>query len=248
MILARLSSPPRRLATVGLVALLAAACAVPTNPPAPSPTPVPTIPPVAPSYTLGPAPSGCPTSAPVALPVGTTATVTMTTNYGTIVIKVDATLGPNAAAAFTALARCGYFDNVLFHRIIPGFVIQAGDGQYARLPSLTPDKFGQGDLGWTIQDDTVTTPYVRGMLAIANLGTPNSGNSQFFIVLSNSAQSSLGAAGANNYAQFGNVTSGMDVVDRIAAIELGGDPAQQSFPPDMPLQPAVITSTTVTIP
>ena len=248
MILALISSSPRRLATVGLVALLVAACAVPTNPPTPSPTPVPTIPPAAPSYTLGPAPSGCPTSAPVALPVGATATVTMTTNYGTIVIKVDATLGPNAAGAFTALARCGYYNNVLFHRVVPGFVIQTGDGMYARLPSLTPDKFGQGGPGWTIQDDKVTTTYKRGMLAIANLGTANSGNSQFFIVLTDDAQSSLGAEGANNYAQFGNVISGMDVVDRIAEIEVGGDPAQESFPPDMTLEPAVITSTTVTLP
>jgi cyclophilin family peptidyl-prolyl cis-trans isomerase len=242
MTLARLSSSPRRLATVGLVAWLVAACAVPTNPPTPSPTPLPTIPAAAPSYTLGPAPSGCPTSAPAALSAGTTATVTMTTNYGNIVIKVDATLGPNAAGAFVALARCGYYDNVLFHRVKPGFVIQAGDGMYARLPSLTPDKFGQGGPGWTIQDDTVTTTYVRGMLAMANLGSANSGNSQFFIVLDDSAQSSLGAATTNNYAQFGNVTSGMDVVDKIALVPLGGDSG------DMPLQPAVITSTTVTIP
>lgn len=248
MILARLSSSPRRLAIVGLVAWLVAACAVPTNPPTPSPTPMPTIPPAAPSYTLGPAPNGCPTSAPSALPVGATATVTMTTNYGNIVIKVDATLGANAAGAFTALARCGYYDNVLFHRIIPGFVIQSGDGQYARLPSIVPDKFGQGGPGWTIPDDKVTIKYVRGMLAIANMGTPNSGSSQFFIVLSDSAQQSLGSASTNNYAQFGNVVSGMDVVDKIAQIEVGGEPAQPSVPPDMAIQPAVITSTTVTNP
>jgi cyclophilin family peptidyl-prolyl cis-trans isomerase len=242
MILARLSSSPRRIATVGLVAWLVAACAVPTNPPTPSPTPLPTIPPAAPSYTLGPAPTGCPTAAPAALPAGTTATVTMTTNFGTIVIKVDASLGPNAAGAFVALARCGYYNNVLFHRIKPGFVIQAGDGQYARLPSLTPDKFGQGGPGWTIPDDKVTTIYKRGMLAIANQTTANTGSSQFFIVLDDSAQTDLGAATTNNYAQFGNVTSGMDVADKIALVPLGGDSG------DMPVQPVVITGTTVTVP
>ena len=248
MILASISSSPRRLATVGLVAWLVAACAVPTNPPTPSPSPLPTIPAAAPSYTLGPAPSGCPTSAPAAMAAGTTATVTMTTNYGNIVIKVDATLGPNAAGMFVALARCGYYDNVLFHRIVPGFIIQTGDGVYARLPSLSPDKFGQGGPGWTITDDPVTQKYVRGMLAVANLGTANSGNSQFFIVLDDSAQDSLGADGYNNYAQFGNVTSGMDVVDKIAQIQVGGDPAAESISPDMAVQPAVITSTTVTMP
>ena len=242
MILARISSSPRRLATVGLVAWLVAACAVPTNPPTPSPTPLPTIPPAAPSYTLGPAPSGCPTAAPAALSAGTTATVTMTTNYGNIVIKVDATLGPNAAGTFVALARCGYYNNVLFHRVKPGFIIQVGDGQYERLPNIVPDKGGQGGPGWTIQDDKVTVTYKRGMLAMANLGTANTGNSQFFIVLDDSAQTDLGAATANNYSQFGNVTSGMDVVDKIALVPLGGDNGE------MPVQPVVITGTTVTVP
>jgi cyclophilin family peptidyl-prolyl cis-trans isomerase len=248
MTLAVLSSSPRRLATVGLVAWLVAACAVPTNPPTPSPTPEPTIPAAAPAYTLAPTPGDCPTSAPTAMAAGSTATVTMTTNFGTIVIKVDASLGPNAAGAFTALASCGYYNNVLFHRIVANFIIQGGDGQYARLPNVVPDKEGQGGPSWTVTDDKVTTTYKRGTVAMARTGSVNSGSSQFFIVLDNSAQDSLGATGANNYAIFGTVTSGMDVVDKIALVPLGGEPASANDPQDFPLQPIVITGTTVATP
>jgi cyclophilin family peptidyl-prolyl cis-trans isomerase len=242
MTFAPFSSPQRRLASAAAVALLVAACAVPTNPPTPSPTAEPTLPPTAPPFTLAPAPSDCPTAAPSAMTSGT-ATVTMVTNYGTIVIKVDASLGPNAAGAFVSLARCGYYNDILFHRIIAGFIIQAGDGQYARLPSIAPDSFGVGGPGWSIPDDKVTTKYVRGMLAMGRIPSQdNSGSSQFFIVLADSANDSLADPSANNYAQFGTVTSGMDVVDKIAQIPTGGDNG------DMALEPAVILSTTVTTP
>ncbi len=241
-------SLPRRFAIVGLVAWLAAACSVPTNSPTPTPTAEPSVPAISgPSYTLGPTMGTCPTSAPAAMAAGTTATVTLHTNYGDIVIKVDASLGPNAAGAFVALAQCGYYNNVLFHRIVPGFVIQAGDGQYARLPDLVPDKMGQGGPSWTIQDDKVTTTYKRGTVAMARKsGVNNSGNSQFFIVLSDSASSSL--ASANNYAIFGNVTAGMNVVDAIAKVPVGGDPADAQSSPEMPIYPVVITGATVAMP
>jgi cyclophilin family peptidyl-prolyl cis-trans isomerase len=84
-------------------------------------------------------------------------------------------------------------------------------------------------------------------VAIARAGSADSGSTQFFIVLEDSAQTSLGASTANNYAIFGSVTSGMDVVDRIAAVPLGGEP-EPGGGPSMPLQPVVITSTLVTTP
>ncbi|MFI5259011.1 MAG: peptidylprolyl isomerase [Candidatus Limnocylindrales bacterium] len=251
MIPALNTSSARRVAAVGLAALLFAGCTVvPTVTPTPSPTLLPTVPPTTPPYTLGPtespSPYGCPTSAPAAL--SGTATVTMTTNFGNIVIKVDSTLGANAAGAFVALASCGYYNNVLFHRVVPGFVIQGGDGQYGRLPNDDPSKMGTGGPGWTIPDDKVTTPYKRGTVAMARTANANSGNSQFFIVLADSAESTLGASAANNYAIFGNVTSGLDVVDRIALVPLGGEPGSDGSAPSMPLEPVVITSTVVTTP
>ena len=239
----------RRLATVGLVALLVAGCtAIPTVTPTPSPTALPTIPPPPPSYTLGPtiAPGACPTAAPAAF-TGTT-TVTMTTNFGNIVIKVDGSLGANAAGSFVALARCGYYNNVIFHRVVAGFIIQSGDGSYAREPNLTFSKMGMGGPDWKVQDDKVTTTYKRGTVSLARTGAANSGNSQFFIVLDDAAQTSLGASTANNYAIFGSVTTGMDVVDRIARVPLGGEPGAQGDPGSMPLQPIVITSTIVATP
>lgn len=241
----------RRLATVGLVALLMAGCtAVPNVTPTPPSSPLPTLPPTTPPYTLGPtmspSPNACPTAAPAAF--SGTATVTMTTNFGNIVIKVDGSLGANAAGSFVALSRCGYYNNIIFHRVIPGFVIQAGDGTYAREPNLTLGKFGAGGPDWKVQDDKVTTTYKRGTVSMARTGAVNSGNAQFFIVLDDSAQKSLGAATANTYAIFGSVTTGMNVVDRIALVPLGGEPGPQGEPASMPLQPVVITSTIVTTP
>ena len=250
MILAFAKTPARRLATVGLVALLAAACAVPAVSPTASPSALPTVPPTTPPYTLGPtmspAPNDCPTSTPLAM-TGT-ATVTMTTNYGDMVISVDGSLGANAAGAFVALARCGYYNNVLFHRVIPDFMIQAGDGTYARMPNPTLGKMGIGGPTWTVKDDKVTTTYKRGTIAMARKSTADSGSSQFFIVLADSAATSLGAEGANNYAIFGNVTKGMDVADRIAAVPVGGQPEADGVTISMPLVPVVITSTVVTTP
>jgi cyclophilin family peptidyl-prolyl cis-trans isomerase len=242
---ARRAATARRLAAFGLVAMLFSGCSVPTVTPSPTPVPPPTLAPTTPAYTLGPAVAAdaCPTSAPPAF-TGT-ATVTMSTNFGNIVIKVDGSLGPNAAGSFLALARCGYYNNVLFHRVVPSFVIQAGDGTYGRMPNpKLGSKLGSGGPSWTITDDPVKSTYKRGTMAIARTGAPNSGNSQFFIVLSDSAAASLAGAGANNYAIFGDVTSGMDVVDKIANVPTGGDDS----PPSMPLQPVVITGTTVATP
>jgi len=245
MILAPSKSSVSRVAAIGLVAMLFAGCAVPTVSPSPSPVPPPTVAPTTPAFTLAPTVdlSLCPTSAPA--PFTGTATVTMTTNFGTMVIKVDGSLGPNAAGSFVALARCGYYNNILFHRVMPLFVIQAGDGTYGRMPNPTlGSQLGTGGPSWTVKDDPVTQAYKRGTVAMARTGAPDSGNSQFFIVLSDSANDSLAATGADDYAIFGNVTSGMDVADRISNVPTGGDDS----PPTMPLEPIVITGTTVVTP
>ena len=166
------------------------------------------------------------------------------TDKGVIEIELYVKGAPKAATNFVELARKGYYDGVIFHRIVPGFVLQGGDGQYARLPNLNPEKFGTGGPGFTITDDKVSSTYKRGTLAMANTGAANTGGSQFFIVLSDTntlAQTTIG------YAIFGSVTTGMDVADKIAQIPVGGAPKNGNAP-DMALQPAVITSTTVATP
>jgi cyclophilin family peptidyl-prolyl cis-trans isomerase len=170
-------------------------------------------------------PSGCPTSQPAPLASGETRTVTIATRLGTIAIAVDGGLAPIATGNFVALASCGYYDKVVFHRVVPGFVIQAGDGRYGRAPHVNRARVGTGGPGYTIQDDPVTSAYARGVVAMARTPAPNSEGSQFFIVLDDAAAASL--ASANTYAILGHVTDGMNVADAIAAAadaEIPSDP------------------------
>jgi peptidyl-prolyl cis-trans isomerase B (cyclophilin B) len=189
--------------------------------------------------------NGCPTSQPAPLAAGQTRTVTIQTPKGNIVIKVEGSLSPIAAGNFVALASCGYYDNVVFHRTAAlsdgtPFVIQGGDGQYGRLGSPTsydPAKAGQGGPGYTIQDEPVTSTYKRGTVAMARGSAANSQGSQFFIVLDDKDAATL--AGANNYAIFGNVTTGMPVADAIYAASNGVE---------LPASPVPMTKVTVSNP
>lgn len=174
-------------------------------------------------------PRGCPTAAPAALPAGQTRTVTIGTSKGSFAITVTANLAPLAAGNFVALATCGYYTGVVFHRLVPGFVVQGGDGQFGRAPNVDPSRVGTGGPGYTIQDETVTTTYRRGTVAMARTSQPNSQGSQFFIVLDDAAAASLAAA--NTYAIIGTVTSGMSVVDAIAAMPNSGSPANEALSP-----------------
>jgi peptidyl-prolyl cis-trans isomerase B (cyclophilin B) len=169
-------------------------------------------------------PASCPKSQPAPLPAGETRTVTVNTAKGDIVVKVEGSLSPIAAGDFVALATCGYYDGVIFHRLVPNFVIQGGDGTYGRQSEINPDYVGFGGAPYTIKDEPVTSTYTRGTVAMARTSKPDSVTSQFFIVLSDDAQKTLGAAGANNYQIIGHVTSGMDAVDAIAAMPNSGQP------------------------
>lgn len=158
-----------------------------------------------------------------------TATVTFATAKGDIVIKVTGSLAPHATGNFVALAACGFYDGVVFHRLVPGFVIQGGDGQYGRAPNVDAAQIGTGGPGYTITDDPVTTQYKRGTVAMARTSQPNSQGSQFFIVLSDQAASALAAV--NTYAIVGEVTSGMDAVDAIGAMPNSGEPDNAALSP-----------------
>ena len=137
-------------------------------------SPLPTIPSLAPE-TPTPVPThpGPPTrpaareSQPEPLPAGETRTVTLETDKGDIVIEVEADLSPIAAGNFVALADCGFYDNVIFHRVVPDFVIQGGDGQFGRAPDWIPGMAGTGGPGYTIEDEPVTAKYGRGTVAWA---------------------------------------------------------------------------------
>jgi cyclophilin family peptidyl-prolyl cis-trans isomerase len=174
----------------------------------------------------------CPTSQPPALPAGETRTVTLTTPKGTMALKIEADLSPIAAGNFVALASCGFYDGTPFHRtptLQDGtpFVIQGGD----------PTGTGTGGPGYTIQDETVTTPYKRGTVAMARSAAPNSVGSQFFIVLDDKDGKILSSA--NTYQIIGNVTSGMETADAIFAASGGIE---------LPPNPIPITTATVANP
>jgi cyclophilin family peptidyl-prolyl cis-trans isomerase len=176
----------------------------------------------------------CPTTQPAPLAIGETRTVRIGTSKGTIVIEVDAALAPMAAGNFVALASCGYYDNLIFHRVVPDFVIQAGDGQYGRADALDRSKVGQGGPGYEFPDEAVVGDYTRGAVAMANSGADTNG-SQFFICVAD-----LTGRLSKDYTIFGKVTSGMDVVDAIV-----GAPADAN---DVPQDPIAMTSVTVATP
>jgi len=221
----------RPVALAGAAVLLLGACSASSAP----------VPPIAAPPSTGTGATGCPTSAPAPMAAADISTVTFATAKGSIVIKVTGSLAPNATGNFVALAACGFYDGVVFHRLVPGFVIQGGDGQYGRAPNVDAAHVGGGGPGYTITDDPVTTPYRRGTVAMARTSKPNSQGSQFFIVLDDQAAGALAAA--NTYAIIGEVTSGMDAVDAIGAMPNKGESAGNAA-----LDPLPITKATVTRP
>jgi cyclophilin family peptidyl-prolyl cis-trans isomerase len=180
--------------------------------------------------------AGCPSSQPPSAPAGKKQVVTIATSKGTIEITLVDDLSPIAVGNFATLASCGYYDGVVFHRIVPGFVIQGGDGQYGRSPNYDASRVGTGGPGYRIQDEPVTTVYQRGTVAMGRTSQANSAGSQFFIVLADDARTAL--ASANTYQIIGSVTRGMDVADAIAAA------ADQR----KPSQPIAMTNVTVASP
>ncbi len=177
--------------------------------------------------------AGCPTSQPAPLAAGQKRTLTIATAKGTIVIAIEGALSPIAAGNIVALAGCGWYDGVVFHRLVPGFVIQGGDGEFGRVGAdgklADPSRAGKGGPVYRIKDEPVTATYARGVVAMARSGAPDSVGSQFFIVLDDQAQGAL--ASANTYQIVGEVSSGMDVVDAIAAMPNSGDPDNAAIDP-----------------
>ena len=167
--------------------------------------------------------AACPTAQPEALPAGETRTVTIETGLGSMALQLDADLSPIAVGNFVALAECGYYDGVVFHRVVRGFVIQGGDGQYGKKSTLDPRRAGTGGPGYQIEDEPVNATYERGVVAMARTPAPDSVGSQFFIVLDDAARAALESA--NTYQIIGSVTSGMETADAIAAAADGENPS-----------------------
>ncbi len=186
-------------------------------------TTVTSIPTPSPSTSTGPGPLSYDSPPTLAIDATAQYTATITTNLGDIVIGFFADSAPQTVNNFLFLAQQGYYQGVIFHRVIPGFMIQGGD----------PTGTGRGGPGYSFADElTAPRAYNRGIVAMANSG-PNTNGSQFFIM-----QEDYGLPYA--YTIFGEVTAGIEVVDAIAAIPTG--------PGDRPSTDVVIESISVTGP
>jgi cyclophilin family peptidyl-prolyl cis-trans isomerase len=148
------------------------------------------------------------------------ATAKIETTVGVIEFELLDDAAPKTVENFVTLAKKGFYDGVIFHRVVPGFVIQGGD----------PDGTGMGGPGYKFDDEPVTMGYARGTVAMANSG-PNTNGSQFFICLDDLA--SL----PPKYTIFGMVISGLATVDAIAKGATG--------PGDRPLEPVKMTTVTI---
>ena len=132
------------------------------------------------------------------------------TKFGDIEIEFFPDVAPKHVENFKKLASTGFFDGTLFHRIVPGFVIQGGDP--LTKSAANKSRWGTGGPGWSVKAEFNKTKHSRGVLSMARSQDPNSAGSQFFIVLKDSNFLD------GQYTVFGKVTSGMDAVDKIAAL------------------------------
>ena len=149
------------------------------------------------------------------------------TNCGSFTVTLDLEKAPATATSLVALAGSGFYDNTIFHRIVPGFVIQAGD----------PTQSGSGGPGYsTVDPPPAGSTYVEGVVAMAKTGAEAAGTSgsQFFVVSGPDA-----ATLPPDYAIVGTVTNGMDTVTRIDGFGDAADPS------GTPTRPVVIESVTV---
>jgi len=130
---------------------------------------------------------------------------TMHTTHGTIVIELFDEDAPKTVENFRKLATDGFYDGVIFHRVIPDFMIQGGD----------PDGTGRGGPGYTFEDEINDHKIVRGTFAMANAG-PNTNGSQFFLVTAEATPHLDG-----KHTAFGRVVEGMNAVDAIEGVKTG---------------------------
>jgi cyclophilin family peptidyl-prolyl cis-trans isomerase len=174
-------------------------------------------------------PDATPLASPLAAPAGDGTTATIDTDLGTITFNVFNQSAPVASENFINLADAHFYDGVVFHRLVPGFMIQGGD----------PSGNGTGGPGYTIADEPIVGSYTRGMVAMARTSAPHSEGSQFFILVKDSPFLAGGG-----YTIFGQVTSGMDVVDQIVSMPTANDDPGGTG--GTALDPVVMNSVTIT--
>ena len=140
--------------------------------------------------------------------------VNIETNFGKILFKLLPELAPETVRNFEKLSKERFYDETLFHRVIPGFMIQGGD------PNTKTDNkgsWGTGGPGYNIKAEFSSRSHLRGIVSMARSQDPDSAGSQFFIVTADSTFLD------RQYTVFGEVTEGMDVADKIVNLERDGN-------------------------
>jgi cyclophilin family peptidyl-prolyl cis-trans isomerase len=158
--------------------------------------------------------------------------VEIVTTLGTIILELDGQQAPLTVGHFLQLVDSGYYDGIIFHRVIPGFMAQTG--------GHTPDLKLKEDARSIPNESGNGLSNVRGTVAMARTGDPHSANSQFFINVADNTRLDPGkkpGGGSWGYTVFGSVIQGMDVVDQIVNVATG---PQGSFASDVPVIPIVI--------
>ena len=151
------------------------------------------------------------------------------TNFGKIVIEFFPEDAPKTVENFMKLSGSSFYDGILFHRVIPGFMIQGGD---PNSKSNNRKTWGAGGPGYSIKAEFNSKSHVRGIVSMARAQDPDSAGSQFFIVVKDSIFLD------KNYTVFGKVVEGMEVVDKIVNLERDGN--------DAPLQDAKMEKVYIT--
>ena len=150
------------------------------------------------------------------------------TNLGRISFKLLSELAPETVRNFEKLARDGFYDGTLFHRVIPGFMIQGGD---PNTKSGNKSSWGMGGPGYSIKAEFNSRSHLRGIVSMARAQDPDSAGSQFFIVTSDSTFLD------RQYTVFGEVIEGIEVADKIVNLQRDGN--------DCPLTEAKMLRVTV---
>ncbi len=142
------------------------------------------------------------------------------TKFGDITLKFFPEAAPNHVKNFIDLSKKGFYDGTIFHRVVPGFVIQGGDPN-----TKGPDRstYGMGGPGYTLKAEFNSKPHKRGTLSMARSSDPDSADSQFFITVADVPFLD------NQYTVFGEVVSGMDVADKIVNLprDAADDPKER---------------------
>lgn len=200
-----------------------------------------------------PCPAAAPTAAEATTILADAQGAVVATSLGSFTIELDASSAPIATANFVALARCDFYAGITFHRVIAGFVAQAGDPQTSAPENRGPfEGLGGGGPGYQfdIEFPDASQPYDRYTVAMANAlqydpvtgeitGGQDTNGSQFFVDLAN-----LEGQLRPYYSVIGKVTDGTEVIDAIGAVETNG-PQDPPTPADVPLEPVIIESITI---